>query len=92
MSIGLRLSDDLLCPNCGCEFSYGLRYNLQECPNCKLQFIGSTYVRYSGNSKGMLIPNSTWYTWATECDDGVWRIPEGKYIFDEEEQRKWGVK
>jgi len=77
-----------VCPRCNHEFKYNtFRWdNKSECPECSLPFIVTNYV------DGMFI--SVWGTfiWAKECDDGKWRIPKGKFLFDKKEQKKWGVK
>jgi len=93
---------NMLCPRCKHKFKYntftsgieeeiGLGRNSKtECPQCKLPFINTNYVRLKGQT-GMIISDWGENIWAEEYDDGKWRIPEGKYIFDEEEEKIWGL-
>ena len=84
---------NMICPRCKHKFEYdtfGHYYHKQECPNCKLPFINTNYTRFP-EGEGMIISDWGVNIWARKCDDGEWRIPEGKYIFDDEEQKLWGV-
>jgi len=97
MSINPFPKLNMKCPRCQQEFIFDtLRDTMSpniktECPKCKLPFINTNYVRYHGQP-GMYISDWGINIWAKECKDGEWRIPEGKYFFDEEEAKRWNLK